>query len=364
MKLTKRILSFILVLCLALAMMTACGDPKVDAPKENYDYKGKNLIYIIGDGMGFNHIENTKLGTDIDKFCFEDNYVGDVTTRSANKDITDSAASATALATGVKTNNDYIGVNSRMEALENIMELSKKYGRKTGIVTTDILSGATPAGFSAHANHRKYTSRIIESQAVGAVDLLMGKYDSDYNENKDLFTDNGFAYTESYAELKELSKDSKIVANLMDIDTNYIPANDDAVPLKTLVEYALDYLTTNNDRAFTLMVEGAYIDKHSHERDIARMMAAMLELEETVEYILEWAEGRDDTVIIFTADHETGMLDLADNKEGIVNSLYGSPNHSAENVPLYLFNVATELTSFDNTDVHRIAKSVVTGKKE
>ncbi len=361
MKFIKRIVSFVLVLCLSLGMLIACT-PK--NPAESYDYEGKNLIYIIGDGMGFNHIENTKLHSGIESFRFENNFIGEVTTRSADEEITDSAAAATALATGIKTNNDYVGVSAGGNTLENIMELSKKYGRKTAVVTTDVLNGATPAGFSAHVNNRKSSYDIIDCQLVGSVDLFLGNYDFSYRNVKKKIANNGYAYAETLEELAALSKDGQIIGNIQNVDSAYNPELTDAVPLKALVEYALDYLTTNNDKAFTLMVEGAYIDKHSHNNDLNLMMYAMLDLNDAIEYILDWAKGREDTVIIFTADHETGGLGLAESKDALVNSLYTDDYHTAANVPLYLFNVNAPFAVADNTDIYKVARYVVTGKTQ
>ena len=351
MKKSIKVLCCLLAVCMVASFvfcLTACNKSPV-----------KNLIYIIGDGMGFNHVDNAKLYMEKDKLAIENYYAGEVITRAADNDVTDSAAAATALATGVKTNIDFVGIKPSGKKLTNIMEMSKSRGKRTAIVTTDTLNGATPAGFSAHAESRDNTTDIIKSQANGKVDLLIGKWSSAYAySNKKHFDNNGFTYVESVDELKTLQS-GKIVGNIKNVDSIYNPYAEDAVPLKTLVEYALDYLTKDNKKGFTLMVEGAYIDKHSHEHDIMQMIYAFMDLNDAIDYILDWVSKRDDTAIIFTADHETCGLQKAENKGALDDSLYTADYHTSANVPLYLYNIKTELVLMDNTEVFKLARQVV-----
>ncbi len=350
-----------LLLCATLVFsccFAACSKEEEAAPQGN----GKNLIYVIGDGMGFNHIANTKVYMETEALCFEQYYVGEVMTRSADNLVTDSAAAATALATGVKTNNGYVGIDPEKNTLENLMEISKKEGKKTGIVTTDTLDGATPAGFSAHAEDRDNRYDIMFGQKDGSVDLLIGKYLTNYKSIAEEFEKKGFSYAETLTELEALPKDKKVLANVKNFEPTYGKENaDEFVPLKSAVEYALEYLSTNNDDGFTLMVEGAYIDKHSHSNDLLRMIYALMDLNDAVEYILDWASERTDTTVIFTADHETGKLQKAADISSLQNSLYLSGDHSNANVPLYLYNAEAKYTLLENTEVFDIAKEVVVG---
>ncbi len=341
-----------LIICILLTFalcLASCSQSEV-----------KNLIYIIGDGMGANHIKNAKLYMERDTLAFEKYYAGEVITHSADSDITDSAASATALATGTKTNNDYIGIDPDGNQLQNIMELSKKRGKKTAIVTTDNLNGATPASFSAHADSRSSTRDIVVSQAESKIDLFMGLYSSSYTVYKKDITKKNYNYVESMHELTAFSSKDKIVANIKNVDSAFNPELTDVVSLKTLVEYALDYLSSSK-RGFTLMVEGAYIDKHSHSKDIMLMIYALMDLNEAVEYILDWASKRTDTAVIMTADHESGGLQLAYGKDNLSDDLYAEDYHTSVTVPLYLYNITTDATLLDNTDVYQLAKSIVKG---
>ncbi len=350
----RRVISCLLCGLLALpCSFIAC--------KEEVKGNGKNLIYIIGDGMGFSHIENAKLYMEVETLPFEEYYVGEVTTYSASNSVTDSAAAATALATGSKTNNGYIGIATDKTPLESIMEISKKEGKRTGVITTDTLDGATPAGFSAQANDRDNTYEILASQAQSRIDLFVASYKTNYKVSQNQFTEKGYGYAESLQDLKQTTK-KKAFGNVKNLSPVYGADDPSAVvSLKSVVEYALDYLSKDNENGFTLMVEGAYIDKHSHANDLIKMIYAMMDLNDAAAYILEWAKGRADTSVIITADHETGGLQTAASKAELSNSLYLKEDHSSANVPLYLYNAAASGDVIDNTDVFEIAKSIVVG---
>ena len=339
-----------------LITFSSCSDLSSCSPA-NKDNR-KNLIYIIGDGMGFNHIENTKTYLGKKSFFFENYYTGSVATHSADQNITDSAAAATALATGVKTNNKYLGVNPNCKKLQNIMELSNSLNRKTGIITTDSLWGATPAGFSAHHNTRDEIQPILDDQSVSNIDLLFGLHNTTYQDQKQKFINNGYNYLETLEELNSASKENKIIGNFKNINSKYNIEINNPISLKELVTYSLDYFSSF-DSAFTLMVEGAYVDKHSHSNNLLLMLYAMQDLYDATEYIFDWASKNMDTVIIFTADHETGGLKKANSKEELTNDLYTSVSHTASNVPLYLYNAEFNSSEIDNTDIFKIAKDIV-----
>lgn len=372
---TKKVfLSIVSILILSVCLLCGCRPTPKEKPDINIgaSTEVKNLIYIIGDGMGSNHIANTK--TYYNKtFNFEQYYVTDITTYSRNDTVTDSAAAGTALATGKKTDN---GVISRIDKKDvtNLMEVARSKNKRTGVVTTDYLSGATPACFSAHANNRGDKDDIIKCQYGSNIDLLIGKQDTQYYVEKygEKFKANGYNIYTDYNSLKIADKNRKILASLDGLYSQYTLGLTNTTNYSQLLEFVLDYMDYNNENGFCLMVEEAYIDKNSHSNNILGMMSAMMNIGEGIDYILDWCKDRTDTAIIFTADHETGKLDKANTRKEIddslnskktLSSLYHKKSHTARNVPLYLYNIDFTYDNektVDNTQVYDIAYSLIT----
>ncbi len=369
----RKLLAILIALCCCLCVLfVACDDqpnnntptpPPNNEPSIGIGSEVKNVIIIIGDGMGFNHIENTKLQYDIDEFSFEPNFLTPVITDSSSG-TTDSAAAATAMATGKKVGNNKVSMYANQN-LKSIMEIAHENGKKTGVVTTDNLFGATPASFSGHARDRHYTEEIVKSQAVGAVDLLVGqKPDADedlYSTTcKQDFIDNGYAFANTVEELTQNPKDQKVVANLDGMRSKYNDSLDyEKADFESIVSYTLDYL--DNDNGFCLMIEHAHVDKCSHSNDLYGAMCEVRALADTVEQIYEFCEGRNDTAVLITADHETGGLQLANDKDELTNDKYTSTHHTSADVPLYVTNVT--VTGFqdrlDNTYIFVICKMIM-----
>lgn len=291
----------------------------------------KNVILLIGDGMGFNHIENAKKYFNLPVQPFEASVMQSKT-YSKSDEVTDSAAGATALACGRKVNNGSIARDEGKD-LESIMELAKNKNMKTGIVTSDNLYGATPAGFSSHANSRYDTDDIMRGQVESGVDLLIGKHSSsnDYAERYGKeFKAKGYTLINNAADLPQ-QKDKKVLAELSSIKSIYNENETNQTELKTLVEYSLDYL--DNENGFVLMVESAYIDKFSHSNDFYGAMCEVRAFFDAIEVVYNYCQTNTDTVFMVTADHETGGLTLGG--EVFDNLLYTTSDHTAANVPFY-----------------------------
>lgn len=358
----KKIISFVLGLCMTFSLgagLVGCGDKKTERAF-------KNVILVIGDGMGENHILNTITYFGLETPAFMEDQVGYIGTDSLTG-TTDSAAAGTALATGTKVNNSEIGQLNGVN-LEQITTIAQNANMKTGVVTTDTLDGATPASFSAHAPSRNNTYQIINTQASSDIDLLMGRWSSDYSNRSYVFKEAGYTFAKGVDALEEAKDAEKLVSVLENINSEYIVGSELHYQLKDMTKFAVEYL--ENEDGFFLMIEGAYIDKHSHNNSLYSMMCETRSLIDTIEYLYEYAADGE-TAVFITADHETGSLTKANSVEEMDNFLYGSTNHSSTPVPVYVKNYVWKPENFgyrgginpENTMVFQACKEIITGGK-
>ena len=337
--------------------------------------KIKNLIIVIGDGMGLAHIKAGQIaeGKTYDFTTWQNSVCNTNSINSSKQEVlTDSAASATALATGVSTKNSYLGKDIHNKDLETILDLATLYGKSTGIVTTDYLYGATHAGFSAHCADRSNYDRITLTQIESEVNFMCGLRDdsfySRYYKNK--MEDNDVFYANSLADEEAIMSEEKVF-----LPVNLENSAADSVELKYASAMALDFLE-RNENGFVLMIEQAYIDKYSHSNKIDDMLYRMKSLNETVELVSEWAEGRDDTAIIVTADHECGGLfssieDEYDSSYEGKNDLYydwTSVDHTQSMVGIFVYGVEVDFAEISlyntadkirNTDVFVLMRDIL-----
>lgn len=286
---------------------------------ETYQFvfsEARNAILMIGDGMGRNHILAAKKeGMEV---FYADTLpsVGTCTTYSYSvkplgaATYTDSAASATALATGYKTINGYVGLDNVKRSHQNVRELAATKGAKTAVLTTDVITGATPAGFTAHTNSRKNTQEIQDQ-----IDALISGGNIEFCEGSV-----GNALTSKAAEaLATISADGS---------------------------------------SFFMMLEEAYIDKNSHNNDYDGMVMAVNRYNDAIAYVIEFVLMRPDTVLIITADHETGGVTKLNNN----TFKFTRTTHSNTDVPIFALGGGADTLlkdlKCDNTDVAKFIASV------
>ncbi len=327
------ILSPFIAMIVALSTMFTCvfsyGKPVNDEDYKVYD----NVILMIGDGMGENHLAAAKDKLNIDLAMETVEVRGQSKTNNYWGSTTDSAAGGTALACGIRTTNGYVGASvfdptsSIIEPM-NLCELAKSLGKAAGVVTTDSTSGATPAAFSAHAKDRDYAEEISEDQLTGGLDLIWGATESYVTpENA---AANGFAYLDDVADIEALPAGTRSFGQFNWDDFANVTNPDKTPTIEKMTKEAIDILDDDED-GFFLMVEGAHIDKYSHGQDIDNAVKQLQEFDKAIAYALEYAERDGSTLVVITADHETGSVSY-DPAQGGYYCATGS--HSNSNVPL------------------------------
>lgn len=330
-----RIITFLM--SFSLAMGTFVGSFKEPTTKSADYYRNgkiKNVIYLIGDGMGFNHLEKTKSERQVSLAMDSFEILGQSRTRSTSNKVTDSAAGGTALSSGVRTANSVIGAynldkSSRFIYPKSITELCIERGMKTGVVTSDTTSGATPASFSAHSSDRDNTEDITNDQLTSDIDIIWGTANG--VATKEQAEANGFEFITTYSEMLALEEGSRSFAQFTNSLWTLEQSDKNTPTLEQMAEKAVDLLD-DSDEGFFLMIEGAHIDKHSHSNDSEKMTEALYEFDKTVEAMLEYAKADGETLVVVTADHETGAITLEDGK-----FVYTSDDHSAADVPVLVY---------------------------
>ncbi|WP_404355481.1 alkaline phosphatase [Cytobacillus firmus] len=278
----------------------------------------QNVILMIGDGMGIGQIEiarKLEYGKDGRLFLESLPHTSLVHTESANNFVTDSAAGGTALAIGKKTNNEMIGVTPDGKEADSILDLFKKNGKKAGVISTNTVTDATPAAFTASvANRWSGQDEIARQQLKSGVDVLMGGgrayFTPEKQNGRDLIKEakqQGYAYAGSRDELLN-AKAPKLLGlfneGYMSFKLDRPLLNSKEPSLKEMTEKAIDVLA-KGEQGFFLMAEGARIDHASHAGDITSIWKETIEFDEAVKYAVEWAKKDKETLVLVVADHET-----------------------------------------------------------
>lgn len=345
-------------LCFALALLfvflTACtpATPEdstattVPTTTEALADQGiKNIVLIIGDGMGVDQVRAGELAAS-KKFAFTgwEHTLVDTNSLNGNLEplnVTDSAAAATALATGVLTKNKRVGQDPDGNILKTIMDYaSQDYGKATGVITTDYSYGATPGGFSGHSVSRDNYDEILLTQLQSGIDLLCSRYSGEVMDKRADVKSAGYTLSYSMHDAKANLEAEKVFW-LLNI---YNHKSTDK--LTDVTEMALDYLSRDPD-GFVLMIEQATIDHYGHDHEFNGIPQCVNILNDTVDTVVEWIGDREDTAILVTADHETGGLEVS--TEPIFSRSYTCDNgdliyytfrvlgHSNSKVDLYVY---------------------------
>ena len=347
---SRKLLSFLLV-ATALFSSSCTSNNEKQAPKSP-----KNVIVMIGDGMGPTQVYSLLL-TSNEKTAFERfPFSGFSITKSASNEITDSAAGGTAIAIGKKTTNKMVGMSPDSIAVPSMLEIFADQGKKTGVVVTCSVTHATPADFIAHNINRNNNEEIaLEIANKEKLDVLFGggkKYFTERKDSVDLIGkmwENGWNVYDSLEQIEDNNARTMVVACRKHMVK--APERGDFLPKATAK--AIEML--DNENGFFLMVEGSQIDFACHDNDSATLVEEMRDFNNTLNVVLDFAEKDGNTLVVVTADHETGGLTIVDpeGKYTRTDFKWTTGSHSAVFVPVFSYGPGAENFSgiMDNTDI-------------
>lgn len=379
----KRIIPNIstLAILIGLIILTISCKPKEKMVQEEVEVlvfneetvtskKPKNIILMIGDGMGITQISSGLYSNSNQLNLERIKTIGLHKSYSSDNLITDSAAGATAFSTGTKTYNGAIGVDPDTNSLYTILEEAEDKELKTGLVATSTIVHATPASFIAHNKSRKNYEAIAADFLAQDIELFIGggqqffeRRDTDERNLSEELKKKGYT-VESFVnkEISEisLSPDEKLVYYTS--NKQPLPASqgrDYLLPASTL---AASHLNTNNENGFFLMIEGSQIDWGGHANDANMIITEMLDFDKTIGAVLDFAEKDGNTLVIITADHETGGFAIQNgSKMNDLKTAFTSDYHTADLIPVFAFGPGEEYFSgiYENTDIYHKMRMVL-----
>ena len=335
----------------------------VEMPKGK---KVKNVILMIGDGMGLEQIStawivNNRHLNITDNFP----YVGLQWTYSASKLVTDSAAAGTALATGSKTNNGMIATSPDGQPLETLSEYAKSKGMKTGTSVVCRVCDATPAVFSTHHENRDSLYNIMAQFVDSELDFLFGgglKWWENRPDGRDLTAEaqaKGYTVVKDMESLKAV-EEGPVIALIAEKELP--PALDRGTDHQESVKKALE-LMGDHKKGFFLMVEGSCIDDWCHANKVGYAVEEILDFDRTVGVVLEWAAKDGETLVIVTADHSTGAMTLQGGNinEQRVAVNFSNTGHNGVAHPVYAFGPCAEqfVGIYENAELSNKIKELI-----
>jgi alkaline phosphatase len=354
-----------------LALLVTSFSCKAQITREEAPLKAKNVILLIGDGTGLSQISSAfyfkKTSPNYARF----KHIGLIKTSSSREDITDSAAGATAFASGVKTYNGAIGVADDSTEVKNLVEIVSKHHIKTGVISTSSIQHATPASFYAHVLNRGLYEDIAADMVDSDIDFFAGGGTKFFNKRKDGnnlldgLKAKGFGIDTialgDFAGIKQYSKMAYLLAeehmNPVGLDRG------DFLPKAT--ELGIKFLNKDTDNSnFFMMVEGSQIDWGGHANDADYLISELIDFDEAIGKALDFAENDGNTLVIVVADHETGGFTLSstlkkteDGKSysdySEITGTFSTKGHSATLIPVFAYGPGAEAFSgiYENTEI-------------
>lgn len=361
----KKSLSIILSSAI-LAASVYCSPAPVSAEENGSSGQVKNIIYLIPDGGGYGLYDFANMvklagGFDPEKFpnktptdtgpmSMRSQLAGSMTTASASSAVTDSAAAGTAMSTGHKTINGYVGIDKKGIPKANLVEAAESVGKATGIISTYHWSHATPAAFTAHATDRGDDYNIYQQIENKGLEVVLGVgygMVSQYGATIQNAVDRGYTVVETKEDLLNVSPGDRIWGNVAEKTYPYDVELGEAQPtLAEMTSGAIKALSGDPD-GFFLMVEGGKVDTGGHRDDARITTSEYLAFDAAFKAALDFAEDRTDTVVICAPDHDTGGMIIPEDPEAAVaevmkginpaSVLWESYSHTGQNVGVWAY---------------------------
>lgn len=355
-------MKFTILFFVLAAFLGLCSSAWVASNLNNPEPKAKNIILIIGDGMGLTQIsaEIYETGSSsLERFP----VVGLQKTISASNLITDSAAAATAMACGKKTFNNAIGMDSDNTPCESILMEAEKKGYATGMVVTSSIVHATPAAFVAHQPSRNFYEAIAADFMKSDIDLIIGGgkqfFSRRESDDRDLIRElkdrDVAVYDYFYHDLMKLKPAITKRFAYFTADNQPLPAFQGRDYLPHATRLSLDYLSQRSEQGFFLMIEGSQIDWSCHANQGTPMLEEMKDFDKAVRLALAFAKKDGNTLVVVTADHETGGLAINQGSQfKKLNLAFTTNGHTGVMVPVFAYGPGSELFRgiYDNTQIY------------
>ncbi|WP_235964555.1 alkaline phosphatase [Pedobacter gandavensis] len=308
---------------------------------DGIDKPVKNVILLIGDGMGLAQIHAGYIANHGQLNISKVHNIGFSQTAAADAGNTDSAAGASAMAIGEKTNNRYIGLGPDGRKLTNLVDTLADYGIKSGIISVGDLTDATPAAFYAHQIDRAMSEEIAADLLQSKAEILIGSNQKSFLKNKDgnlisKLKKQGFQWSTEAADFFKQTQGKHLVV-LPDSATRPVK-NGRGDLLKASLQHTLKILSANNN-GFFIMAEGAQIDYGGHVNDLPYIVTELHDFDRAVAAALQFADQNKETLVLITADHETGGLTLLDAsaENGMVTGSFSTNDHTNIMVPVFAY---------------------------
>ena len=341
---------FLLILAAGLFAQCRCGQEQAT------ETPVKNVIFLIGDGMGLSAVTSTMLQAEQPMGLERAQYVGLQKTHCTTHKVTDSAASGTALATGTKTYYGAIGVGPDTARLTSILEKAASAGLSTGLVATYRITHATPAAFIGHQPNRNMEEEIAADFLGTDITYFVGGGRSKFEQRKDgrnlsdELKANGYQIVYTQEELAAV-RTGKVAGLMHESHLPLVVNGRDPEYLLKASEKAFEVLSAN-EKGFFVMIEGSQIDGGGHANSIEEVVTETIDFDKVVKAAFDFADAHPGTLVVVTADHETGGLTIPANGTG-VKYHFSTGGHTGVMVPVYSYGAGAERFTgiMENTDI-------------